>query len=1058
MRKPKVGHDELMLGLFEHQQEIEQSLHHSSAAIWKTISSQFSGKITPKAVYTFVKTNRRNCLETLKIEEPLKQRKSDVSEDSDSSSDNGSLGYGLKLDLSLWAKIIPKVGERYLQNGWTHVINDLLMKNGDLNECIWKFKYGYFVSDCNAPYLKMNGSCKECFGTVVVRDFKVLDGEVLLTFEVSNIDKGKHNGKHKRHLTGERRREMGKALASEPPVNFQRNTAVELIKTDPKLRTLPNLDSLRKCKEEFMNYENQNLATASSSRQGPIEKLHILQFTFPYQTAIHHLSVCKFDIKYWSREQLVTYNAYIKECKNIPSKLAVDATGCVVKKIPRPHNSHSGNIFLYSAVIHTSSKHGQIPVTQMLSESHNTDSIAMWLLLWKRQGALVPKVVVCDHSWALLGALCWAFNLMYLKAYMSNMFSILISTHNPNLRCKGVVPACFIRVDYAHVIKIVSHWESMRKKPRRFREFYLHSMSILIKCTRLSESEKLIKALFVLANSEFIGNDANGDQTPAQMSKNILSDLIAQIHPIDLDELEGKEREVSQKPVDEIDEDGDNAEHDDAIKSWIENMLEHSRIQAQAVTNEDNFHYCPDFAKDLARFLKSFLLWSAVLVPVFNYGNHTETSTHVESYFNDLKNRSFANKQLPLRVDKFFVAHYRAIQGMMIMCSHEKQKEAKTELGNEITIKEQPVEDKSEKLYEPEGRIIMSSHKKQKNTKTELGSSVITREQPQECESEEWSEEDWIENWRGQGVCPKRRRTGYYGVPCPEVLTLEAEKKIKISLLKNLNQIRTPIAFNKEKYIIDNSCPFDSVIQALAVGYCDSLEMRRLVDEDGDNIIFKLVKSLLKDGTKPITLKMRIEILIKCGKFECKRFEPISAPGKNQTKHMLKMDCACNVSYILTSFIDELHSGIESMSCQSCGMKRQRQIPFITLDCDERKDFFASMQKSIIKNKSFFCKTCSVENNVQCTARPFLFIDCDHGYIALNELSLQVKYNDRNYVLRAVIHFEQPSASTVIAIGHYVTYGKRLDGLWELFDDCSREFTTVSSNYRINPHLILYSF
>ena len=68
----------------------------------------------------------------------------------------------------------------------------------------------------------------------------------------------------------------------------------------------------------------------------------------------------------------------------------------------------SGHIFLYQGVL---SAHTGIhtPVVQMLSEKHNIDSIANWLIEWHRAGAPIPKEAVSDFSLALLGALVKAF-------------------------------------------------------------------------------------------------------------------------------------------------------------------------------------------------------------------------------------------------------------------------------------------------------------------------------------------------------------------------------------------------------------------------------------------------------------------------------------------------------------------------------------------------------------------------------------------------------------------------------------------------------------------------
>lgn len=61
----------------------------------------------------------------------------------------------------------------------------------------------------------------------------------------------------------------------------------------------------------------------------------------------------------------------------------------------------------------------------------------------------------------------------------------------------------------------------------------------------------------------------------------------------------------------------------------------------------------PSIAKKLLDFCKFIPTWSAIMVPIFKYGNITETSSTSESLFNDLKTNVFKHKSLPLPIDQF---------------------------------------------------------------------------------------------------------------------------------------------------------------------------------------------------------------------------------------------------------------------------------------------------------------------------------------------------------------------------------------------------------------------
>lgn len=56
-----------------------------------------------------------------------------------------------------------------------------------------------------------------------------------------------------------------------------------------------------------------------------------------------------------------------------------------------------------------------------------------------------------------------------------------------------------------------------------------------------------------------------------------------------------------------------------------------------------------------------FPMWTAVMKQHFKYGNVTVSSSNVESYFNDLKNRLLRN--LPYRVDDFVLKHNKVLEG-----------------------------------------------------------------------------------------------------------------------------------------------------------------------------------------------------------------------------------------------------------------------------------------------------------------------------------------------------------------------------------------------------------
>lgn len=66
-------------------------------------------------------------------------------------------------------------------------------------------------------------------------------------------------------------------------------------------------------------------------------------------------------------------------------------------------------------------------------------------------------------------------------------------------------------------------------------------------------------------------------------------------------------------------------------------------------------------------------MWSAT--QHYDFNELTASFASVESYFNDLKNRSFHNDKLPIRAVKFVCKHVKEIEGMLKLLDHNMKVE-----------------------------------------------------------------------------------------------------------------------------------------------------------------------------------------------------------------------------------------------------------------------------------------------------------------------------------------------------------------------------------------------
>lgn len=131
-------------------------------------------------------------------------------------------------------------------------------------------------------------------------------------------------------------------------------------------------------------------------------------------------------------------------------------------------------MYLYQGVIPFHTK--ILPVVQLISEKHDTNILAYWLREWLRSGIPCPTDIVTDYALALLNAVCLAFETTDLNTYVNRCFAVIEENNTI------VKPRCSIRIDIAHLIKLVTRWKCFRNTHTRVKEFFLRCIGLLAKC------------------------------------------------------------------------------------------------------------------------------------------------------------------------------------------------------------------------------------------------------------------------------------------------------------------------------------------------------------------------------------------------------------------------------------------------------------------------------------------------------------------------------------------------------------------------------------------------
>lgn len=98
------------------------------------------------------------------------------------------------------------------------------------------------------------------------------------------------------------------------------------------------------------------------------------------------------------------------------------------------------------------------------------------------------------------------------------------------------LPSCFVRNDINHFVHLVSQWKPLKSsKYPRTKQLFCRAMGMLIFCKSLSEAEKILEAMFIVAMSKYddpilLSSNYNNEnceiKTPCARSKHFLQNII----------------------------------------------------------------------------------------------------------------------------------------------------------------------------------------------------------------------------------------------------------------------------------------------------------------------------------------------------------------------------------------------------------------------------------------------------------------------------------------------------------------------------------------------------
>lgn len=174
----------------------------------------------------------------------------------------------------------------------------------------------------------------------------------------------------------------------------------------------------------------------------------------------------------------------------------------------------------------------------------------------------------------------------------------------------------------------------------------------------MQEAEDILTSILIVCNSEYCGINTEYDNHKKKL-KFLLSGLDVVDLTDDTDSIPLNKKLNESSTIEDVSDESSD------ILSWFENIKVNALQYCNTKSNDENYHYCPELTVKLRYLMRTFVLWSAVMNRHYKFSNLKYSSNSVESYFNDLKNRTLKNHSVPLAVDKFFIIHYEAIQGII---------------------------------------------------------------------------------------------------------------------------------------------------------------------------------------------------------------------------------------------------------------------------------------------------------------------------------------------------------------------------------------------------------
>jgi hypothetical protein len=331
---------------------------------------------------------------------------------------------------------------------------------------------------------------------------------------------------------------------------------------------------------------------------------------------VQALSVHPFNVVMYSEQQLKIMTSLRKTDRLL---LHIDATGSVCCKVQYLNvSSEKKRILYYAAVIADTKCYPPIPVTEMVSNSHDIPSITNWLMrtvhaIYTIHGRKTKNgmMIVVDFCFAEIQASLQAFNVISLGQYLRRCYAIVTCRETTS----SIKKLTTIYICAAHFVKASRTSMSADVKDKAVLEFFMFALARLQTCSSMAQACHLYGSMCLVFTSDFITASVTKH---IDKVKKVIEDL----------EMPGSEAEEEREHPDNGVLFGDTLRMESPYTKVFDALLDDATESNMKTTKDSPINpYCivKAFQSFHRQNMHLFPLFSAIMIDPERHGSYTIT-------------------------------------------------------------------------------------------------------------------------------------------------------------------------------------------------------------------------------------------------------------------------------------------------------------------------------------------------------------------------------------------------------------------------------------------------